>query len=397
MSATPYSDRMRHVGYSGSLALIGKVRAMRRQGIEVIDFGQQGQPPKVARMAAQRWIDDPLSAPYTDPRGWLNLRQAIAAKLETENGIAADVDSEIIVTVGGKQALFAALLALVDRGDEVLLEDPGYVSFEPLVRLAGATPIQFPLDKANGFRFAIDDIRARITPRTRVLVLCNPHNPTGRVLTRAELQTVAALAREHDLRVVVDEAYEHFVFDARPHVSLASLPGMKERTVTVQTMSKVYNMGGWRIGWLAAPAPIAEKILAVHTHTVTCPASFAQVGAEAAIRTGVGEGDLPIAAIVANYTRQRDAMMAGLGAIAGVSCTTPEGAFFVFPELREFGLSSGEMSDYLLETAHVAATPGVAFGTRGEGHVRMVIKADVATIGRGVERIAAALAKLGTR
>ncbi|MDA0261270.1 MAG: aminotransferase class I/II-fold pyridoxal phosphate-dependent enzyme [Proteobacteria bacterium] len=397
MSDIIFSDRMQHVGYSGSLALIGKVRAMRQQGIEVIDFGQQGPPPKVARVAAQQWIDDPSSAPYTDPRGWLNLRQAIAAKLDAENGIVADVETEIIVTVGGKQALFATLLALVDRGDEVLLEDPGYVSFEPLVRLAGATPVQFPLDKTNGFRFSVDDIRSRVTPRTRVLVLCNPHNPTGRVLSMAELDAVAALAREYDLRVVVDEAYEHFVFDGIPHVSLASLPGMKERTVTVQTMSKVYNMGGWRVGWLAAPSPIAEKVLAVHTHSVTCPASFAQVGAEAAIRARVGEGDLPISAIVEKYAHQRDAMMAGLSAIPGVSCTTPEGAYFVFPDIGSFGLSSGEMSAYLLEAGHVAATPGGAFGARGESHVRVVIKADVVTINRGVERIATALAKLGKR
>jgi len=394
MNDARFAERLSGVGYSGSHALIGRVRALRQQGIDVIDFGQQEPPPLVARTAAAAAINLPSSAFYTDPRGMPELRRAIAAKLATDNGIVADPESEIVVTVGAKQALFITLLALVDPGDEVLLEDPGYLGFEPLVRLAGATPVPVPLRPEDGFRCASGSLRGRITPRTRVMLLCTPHNPTGRVLRREELEAIGALAREFNLVVIMDEAYEHFVFDGKVHLSLASLPGMKERTVTVQTMSKVYNMAGWRIGWLVAPAPIAQKLLAIHTHAVTCPASMAQAGAEAAIRARVGEGDRPFASIVERYTSQRDAMVDGLRGIPGITCVKPEGGYFVFPDLKAFGLTSAEMSTYLLDIAHVAATPGSVFGAGGEGHLRLVIKSDVEVIKRGVGRMADALSPL---
>ncbi len=394
MKDARFAARLSGVGYSGSHALIGKVRALRQQGIDVIDFGQQEPPPLVARTAAAAAINLPSAAFYTDPRGTMELRRTIAAKLATDNGIVADPESEIVVTIGAKQALFITLLALVDPGDEVLLEDPGYLGFEPLVRLAGATPVPVPLHPEDGFRCAIGSLRSRITPRTRILLLCTPHNPTGRVLRREELEAIGALAREFNLVVIMDEAYEHFVFDGIRHVSLASLPGMKERTVTVQTMSKVYNMAGWRIGWLVAPAAIAQKLLAIHTHAVTCPASMAQAGAEAAIRARVGEGDRPFASIVEKYSAQRDAMVDGLRSIPGISCVRSEGGYFVFPDLKAFGLTSVDMSTYLLDTAHVAATPGSVFGVAGEGHLRFVIKSDVGVIRRGVERMVDALSRL---
>jgi aspartate/methionine/tyrosine aminotransferase len=245
----------------------------------------------------------------------------------------------------------------------------------------------------EGFRLPLARLRAAITPRTRVLLLCTPHNPTGRVLGPEELAGVADLVREAGLVAVMDEAYEHFVFDGRRHLSLAALPGMAERTVTVQTVSKVFNMAGWRIGWLAAPPDIARRILHVHTHAATCPATMAQAGAEAAIRAGLGEGDEAFAAIAARYQRQRDAMVEGLRTIAGVACTMPEGGYFAFPDLSAFGRDSLALARHLLVTGHVAATPGIAFGAAGEGHVRLVIKSDVGEIRRGVARIAAALAR----
>lgn len=394
MSGMGFADRVARVGYSESLAVIAKVSEMRRQGIDVIDFGRQGDAPEIARDAAIAMMRTAASSVYTDPRGLPALRDTIARKLAAENGIAADSDTQIVVTVGAKEAILATLLTLVDRGDEVLLEDPGYVSFAPMVRLAGASPVPVPLGDETGFRLAVEDLRRRVTPRTRLLLLCNPHNPTGRCLSADDLAAVAEFARAHDLRVLMDEAYEHYVYDGRRHLSLAALPGMMERTVTVQTVSKVYNMGGWRVGWVTAAAPVVAKILAVHTHSVTCPASFAQAGAEAVIRAGIGEGGLPIAAIVANYQRQRDAMVAGLRRIPGVTCVAPEGAYFAFPNIRRFGLSSVEFSRRLLETAHVATTPGSAFGAAGEGHVRVVIKSDVAEIERGIARMAEGLAAL---
>ncbi len=385
------AERLNEIGGSPSQDLIVKVRALRARGVDVADFGPQGPTPWAAIAAAAKAMQSPASAFYTDPRGTPGLRGAIAEKLALDNGIHADPDTEILVTVGAKEALFATLLALVGPGDEVVLEDPGYLGFEPLIRLVGARPVPVALGADDGFRLPLARIRAALTDRTRVLLLCNPHNPTGRVLTRSELDSVAALATERDLVIIMDEAYEHFVFDGRRHASLGAFPGMQGRTVTVQTISKVYNMAGWRIGWLAAPAELARRIVDIHTHAVTCPAAIMQAGAEAAIRARLGEGDLPFADIVGNYTLQRDAMVEGLRAIPGVACGRPEGGYFVFPDVSAFGMTSAAMSAYLLDTAHVAATPGSAFGAAGEGFLRLVIKAKPAEIRRGVARIAAAL------
>lgn len=388
------AERLNDIGGSPSQGLIVKVRALRARGIDVADFGPQGPTPRVALEAAAEAMALPASAFYSDPRGTPGLRQVIAAKLAEDNGIVANPDTEIIVTVGAKEALLSTLLALVGPGDEVILEDPGYLGFEPLIRLAGATPVPVALSAGSGFRLPLDRMRAAVTDRTRVLLLCNPHNPTGRVLNHAELEGVAALAVEHDLAVIMDEAYEHFVFDGRRHQSLAAIPGMHERTVTVQTISKVYNMAGWRVGWLVAPDWLACRILDVHTHAVTCPAVVMQAGAEAVIRGRIGEGDLPFTSIVENYSLQRDAMVDGLSAIPGVRCVRSEGGYFVFPDFSAFGMNSSAMSEYLLDTAHVAATPGSAFGAAGEGFLRLVIKAKPSEIRRGVARIAEALAAL---
>ena len=392
-----YAARLDELRDSPSQSLIRAVRELRVEGVDVVDFGQQAPPPRVAREAAAAALAQQSSAFYTDPRGATGLRRAIAEKLATQNNLVVDPESEVIVTVGAKEALLTALLALVGPGDEVILEDPGYLGFVPLIRLAGATPIPVRLPAENGFRLPIDALRRAVTPRTRALLLCTPHNPTGRVLNRAELEAVAAFAQEADLVTIVDEAYEHFVFDGRAHVSLATLPGMRERTITVQTISKVYNMAGWRVGWLAAPADIARRLLDVHTHAVTCPTTIAQAGAEAAIRARVGEGDLPFDRIVADYTAKRDAMVAGLRAIDGVRCHVSEGGYFVFPDFSAFGLGSTQMSEHLLATARVAATPGDAFGEAGEGHLRFVIKSGVPEIQRGTARIAQALHALRGR
>lgn len=391
------ASRMQGVGFSTSQAVIRRVRELRRQGVDIIDFGAKGATPTSAREAAARMLGTPEASYYTDVRGLPALRAAIARKLARENGFAADPESEILVTLGGKEGVFAALLALVDRGDEVLIEDPGWLAFEPMVRIAGATPVPVPLEEARGFRFDIDRLATAITPRTRLLILCNPHNPGGRVLARAELEAIAALAERHDLLVIADEAYEHFVYDGRRHVSLAAIGTMRERTITVQTVSKVFNMFGWRVGWAVADRRVLEPILAVHSHSVTCPTSFAQAGAAAVLDGTLCEDDRPIAEVVARYQRQRDALIAGLRAIPGVRCEKPEGAYFAFPNFARFGMSSSELAVHLLETAHVAATPGAAFGAAGEGHLRLVFNSPVAEIERGVARIAAALAKIGVR
>ena len=389
-----FANRMANIISSQSLSIIAEVKELRRTGVDVVDFGQQGNTPTIARVAAGIVINDAEGSFYSNSRGLPILRQEIADKLSTENGFEADPDTNIIITVGAKQGILTALLALIDRDDEVLLDDPGWISFAPMVQITGATPIAVPLIEENSFRSTTESFRQRITARTKLIILCNPHNPTGRCLSREELSEIATLAQEFDLFVLMDEAYEHFSYDNKKFVSMASLPGMAERTITAQTVSKIYNMAGWRVGWVVANRNVIDRMLAIHTHLVSCPTTFAQAGVAAVISAGIGEGDLPLGEIVANYETQRNSMVNGLRNIDGLSCFMPEGAFFAFPNIKKFGKNSVDMSRYLLDQARVSTIPGSAFGEGGEGHVRVVFKTNVKEIERGLHRIAEALSKL---
>ncbi len=394
MSDFDFADRMRGVGLPPSQTITNKVRELRQNGIEVVNFGSKGGTPRHAKEAAIRMLESDAAAYYTDARGLFELREAVVRKLQNENGIEANPEADIIITLGGMEGLFSSILALVDRGDEVLVDDPGWMSFEPMIRISGATPVTIPLIEANSFGFDIENLRAKVTSRTRLLILCNPDNPTGRVLRPTDLEAIAQLALEFNFLVLVDEAYENFTYDGRKHVSLASIDGMKHRTITIQTVSKIYNMFGWRIGWIVADRDIISSILAVHTRAVGCPVSFAQAGAAAVLGDNLGQGDIPISQIVSNYEKQRNAMVEGLAKIPGVTCGMPEGAYFVFPNLKSFGLSSVDMAQYLLEEGRIATTPGSAFGAFGEGHLRLLFNSPVNEIEHGIAQIANVLAKL---
>ena len=395
MSDFTIPARLRGVAVPSSLSMISRVRELRDQGVPIVNFREpRGDTPRRAKEAAIAMLETEAAASYTDVRGLPALREAIARKLGNENDIRADPDTDIIVSSGGMEGMFSTILALVSPGDEVLMDDPGFLCFEPMVRIAGATPIPVPLLNDDGFRFSIDALRERVTSRTRLLILCNPDNPTGRVRDRSELEAVAAAADEFDFLILADEAYENFTYDGRRHISMAALGDIGRRTITVQTVSKVYNMFGWRVGWVVADQEIIKPILAVHSYAVNCPTSFAQAGAVAALEDSLGEGDLPIAELVQNYERQRDAMVQALNDIPGVNCHTPEGAYFTFPDFRHFGMPSTALSTYLLEAGRVATTPGSVFGAAGEGHLRMVYNAPVREIEQGVAQIADALSKL---
>ena len=387
-------SRMQGIGVPASLGVMRRVRELERQGVEVIDFRERGDTPASAKNAAIEMLRGTAAASYTDVRGLADLREAVAEKLLRTNRVRADPETEIMVSAGGMEGLFSTLLALVEPGDEVLLSDPCWLGLEPMVRIAHGTPVRFSLARGDGFAFDIDALRERVTARTRVLVLCNPDNPTGIVLDRADLEAVAETAREHDLLVVVDEAYEHFVYDGREHVSLASLGDIRDRTVTVQTTSKVYNMFGWRIGWVVADARVMQPIQAVHSHSVSGPTSFAQAGAAAVLGESLGEGGMPFAELVAMYERRRDAMVRALNGIPGVRCATPDGAYFTFPGFEHYGMPSAELCTHLLEAAHVATTAGSVFGRAGEHHLRLVYNAPAEQIEEGVAKIAESLSRL---
>ena len=394
MSDSASPSRMQDIGVPASLAVMNRARELEQQGIRVNDFRERGDTPASAKNAAIEMLRSTAAASYTDVRGLAELREAVAEKLLRQNRVRADPETEIVVSAGGMEGLFSTLVALIDEGDEVLLSDPCWLGLEPMVRIAHGTPARFPFARGDGFAFDIDALRERVTARTRLLVLCNPDNPTGIVLRRADLEAIAETALEHDLFVVVDEAYEHFIYEGREHVSLASLAEMRDRTITVQTTSKFYNMFGWRIGWVVGDARVMQPILAVHSHSVSCPTSFAQAGAVAVLRESLGEGGVPFAELVATYERRRDAMVEGLNGIPGVRCGTPYGAYFTFPSFEHYGMPSTELCMHLLESAHVATTAGSAFGPAGEHHLRLVYNAPVEQIEEGIAQIADSLSTL---
>lgn len=386
MTKVRFAKRLDKLAFSSSLAAIRRNRALREQGVKIHDFASKADTPDHVKQAAIDYINSPTASLYADTRGIPELRASVARKLKAENGLTVDPETEVTVCAGGKQGILATLLALAEDGDEVLLEDPGWLSFEPMVRISGAKPVPVPLIEKNGFRFDLDALTKRITKKTRLLLLCNPHNPTGRVLDHAELTAIAEVAAERDLLVLLDEAYENFVFDGRRHVSFAALPGMAERTITVQTASKIYNMFGWRVGWIAAPAEISARIQLVTSHSITCVTSFAQAGAAAALDRPVAMGGLPMAELVANYQSQRNALMAGFRE-AGIPCQVPQGAYFAFPNIKKFGLSSQACADALFDQVKISTTPGSVFGKRGEGHLRFVFNAPLPDIEAGVAQL----------
>jgi aspartate aminotransferase len=363
-----FARRVTSIAPSPTVAVSDRARQLQAAGHDVVDLGG-GDPdfPTPAHIVAA--AADAMEAGdthYVASAGIPELRRAIVEKLRRENGLTYAVD-EIIVTPGGKPAIFAAIMTLIDRGDEVLILDPGWVSYAPEVVIAEGVPVGVPLSADDNFAITEERLRPYITPRTRALILCTPNNPTGRVVTEEELATVARLAQEYDFYVLSDEIYEKLVYDGAVHRSIAALPGMWERTLTLNGFSKAYAMTGWRLGFLAAPQPIVKQILKVHSHSVTCAASFSQRGAIVALN---GPQDF-IAEMVTAYDRRRHLVTDGLNAIPGVRCSLPEGAFYALADIRGTGLTSAECAELLITEAGVAVTPGNAFGAAAEGFIRL--------------------------
>lgn len=387
-----FAERMRVMKPSPTLVVSDTARQLTAAGHDVVDLGG-GDPdfptPEHIVDAAVKAMREGFTH-YVASTGIPPLRKAIAAKLQRDNGLTYDPNSELIVTPGGKAAIAISLLALVSDGDEVLILDPGWVSYAPATQLADATPVQVPLSPDDNWAITADRIRQYVTTRSRVLIFNSPNNPTGRVATRAELEAVAAVAREHDLIVIADEIYEKLIYDGRTHTSIAALPGMRERTIIVNGFSKPYAMTGWRLGYVAAPRDLVTQIATVHSHTATCATSFAQVGGAAAY-DGPQEC---IATMNTAYDRRRRFVADGLSALPGIACPLPEGAFYAFADVRGTGLSSTEFATRLLQSQYVAVTPGDAFGPAGAGYVRLSVANSDAMLSKAVERIAAFVGSL---
>lgn len=324
---------------------------------------------------------------YTSNLGILPLREAIADMLQRRYGVRYDPEHEVMVTVGVSEGVDAAMRAILDDGDEVIIPDPGYVAYEADVIFAGGKVVPATTSPENDFRVTADEIAGVITPRTKVILLGNPNNPTGAVIERAELEKIATLANEHDLLVLSDEVYSRLVYGGE-HVSITSLPGMRERTILTDGFSKAYAMTGWRIGYVCAPAHIIEGMLKVHQYTIMCAPTMSQEAALEAIL----HGEEHVREMVASYDERRKLMVAGFNSI-GLPCYEPHGAFYTFPSIAGTGLSSDEFAEKLLYEERVAVVPGNAFGAAGEGFVRCTyctakdqIEEAVTRIGRFVQK-----------
>lgn len=303
---------------------------------------------------------------YSDLQGEPAFRDALAAKLRDFNRIEASPD-EVLVTNGLTQASFAAFMALIDPGDEVILLEPYYPQHVGKVELAGGMVVTAALDADNDYSIRADWIEAAVTPRTKMIVLINPCNPIGRVFTREELEALADVAIRHDLFVLADEVYEYITFDGKEHVSIASLPGMRERTISMFAFTKAYAMDGWRLGYLGADASLIPALLKITANEVTHVNTFIQSGGIAAVTGGMG----PVEAMVQDDREKRDLLVRALNQMPGVRCTPPEGTIYAFADTRETGIASQDLAQRLLEEARVVVEAGSFYGPAGEGHLRI--------------------------
>lgn len=384
-----WAQKIDELSESMTVAVSDRARELQQQGVQVVNLGG-GDPdfdtPLHIVDAATEAIRRGLTH-YVASKGIPELRQAIAAKFRRDNQVAYDPDTEIIATAGGKLALYIALAAMIEPGDEILIFDPAWVSYEPMIRMLDGIPVDVPLRPEDNFILDPDALRSRITPRTKAMILNSPNNPTGRVLTPEELAIVARAAQEHGIWVLSDEIYEPIVYDGHRHTSLAALPGMRDLTVTINGMSKAYAMTGWRLGYLGAPAPLCEQILKVQQHVVTCAPSFVQAAGVAAL---LGPQDC-VAKMVAEYDRRRRFMTDALNAIPGVQCPLPQGAFYLFPRVAYRGLDSNALARFMIEKAHVAVTPGAAFGRTASQNIRLTFATSMANLRAAAEQLSAAM------
>ncbi len=356
------SQRVRSLKPSGIRKFFDIINTMP----DVISLGV-GEPdfvtPEHIRNAGVRSIEQGRTR-YTSNYGMLELREEIAAMLQSRYGLSYSPTSQILVTVGVSEGVDLAMRAVVDSGDEVISPDPGYVAYEADILLAGGVPVPVPTYAEYDFGVRAAEIAAAITPRTKMLLIGNPNNPTGAVVSRAELEGIARLAVEHDLVVASDEVYSRLVYGI-DHVSIAAMPGMQERTILLDGFSKAYAMTGWRVGYVAAPVHILDAMLKVHQYAIMCAGTAGQEAALEALRNGTAQ----VQAMHDDYERRGRMFVAGLNRI-GLTCCEPRGAFYAFPYVGHLGMTDEEFAEKLLFEEKVAVVPGSSFGVAGTGYVR---------------------------
>ena len=328
---------------------------------------------------------------YAPTNGVPELRDALAQKVFRDYGLNYDPNSEVLVTVGGTQAIFIALMGLLNSGDEVLIPDPGFIVYEPGVLLAGGVPVHVPLREDNDFRPSMDDVTSLITGKSRVMILNYPNNPTGSVLSYDEVAALSKIAVDCDLVVISDEVYEKMVYDGVKHYCLATFPGMRERTLVVNSFSKTYAMTGLRVGCVYGPTELVSPLWLVNQYAVACVDTFSQYVALAALK---GPQDC-VEEMVKEFDRRRHLVHERLNEIEGINCQLPKGAFYAFPNIKGLGLSSERLAELLVKEASVLTVPGSAFGACGEGYLRLSYASAYKNLEEALDRIEVALRKHG--
>ena len=327
---------------------------------------------------------------YTSNAGLKELKIEIDRYLTRRCGISYDYNSEILVTVGGSEAIDIAMRAMLDPGDEVLIPQPSYVSYEPCCILANGTPVIIELKAENQFRLTAAELEAAITPKTKLLVLPFPNNPTGAIMEKADLEAVAEVVKKYDLYVISDEIYSELTYtEDTSHVSIASLPGMKERTILINGFSKAYAMTGWRLGYACGPEVIIKQMTKIHQFAIMCAPTTSQYAAVEALKNG----DEDVAKMREEYNGRRRYLMHRFKEM-GLDCFEPFGAFYVFPCIKEFGMTSDEFATALLNAQKVAVVPGTAFGTCGEGFIRISYAYSLDVLRKAMDRIEAFITQL---
>jgi len=382
------SKRLGNIKASAIRRLFGLVK----QIPDVISLGigePDFTPPPNVLDAVKRALDDGKTH-YVLSDGISELREALAKKFSRDYGLFYNPEGEILVTVGATEAVALAMQALLNPDDEVLIPNPGFVCYEPAVLIAGGTPVSVPILEGNGFKPHIENVTSLITSKSRVMIINSPNNPTGAIYGYNELAELSKLAVENDLIVISDEVYERIIYGNTKHYCLATFPGMRERTIVVNSFSKTYAMTGFRVGCAAGPRDLISAMLLVHQFTVACVDTVAQYAATAALE---GPQD-SVSTMVSMFDKRRRFICERLGEMEHVRCFLPEGAFYAFPNIKEFGKTSAELSEYLLKEARVVVTPGSAFGKYGEGYLRFSYATSFEKIVEALDRIERAIRKL---
>jgi len=381
----PLARRMGRLGTETAFEVLARARALEAKGRHIVHL-EIGEPdfdtPKSVSAAGIAAIERGETH-YTPSAGIVELREAIASYLNRTRGLAVE-PSQVIVTPGAKPIMFYAILALLEGGDEAIFPDPGFPIYASMISFAGATPVSLPLREENDFVPDLDELRRLVTPKTKLLILNSPHNPTGGVLSAEAVREIGRLARDRDLYVLSDEIYADLLYDGE-HSSIAREDGLADRTIILDGFSKTFAMTGWRLGYGAFPKQLVDPVTKLVTNSVSCTATFTQRAGVAALSQRPPE----VERMVAAFRERRDAIVAGLNEIDGITCRTPRGAFYVFPNITALGLGdAATVAGRILNEAGVACLAGTAFGAHGEGHLRLSYANSLENLELATRRIA---------